>query len=328
MPAPLLAIEGLSVGFPSPHGDVFPVDDVALSLEAGEVLGLVGESGAGKSLTGAALAGLVPAPGRILAGTTTIAGRRIDMRDAGQLSSLRGTTVSMIFQDPLAALDPLMRIGDQLVETIRHARGLAPREARSLAVELLASTGLPDPGMQMLRYPHQLSGGMRQRVVIALATAPAPRVLVADEPTTALDVRTQARILALLRRLADDEGAAILIVSHDLGVIASIADRTAVLYAGRIVESGPTAALVRTPRHPYTRGLIDSVPSAHGPKALLAPIPGSPPHPGALPAGCAFHPRCPDRIDRCASERPPLARQADRDIACWLHPQDAPDASP
>ncbi len=200
---PLLTVEGLRVAFPSPGGELLALDGVDLSLGPGEVLGLVGESGAGKSLTGAALSGLVPPPGRVLAGRASVAGERIDMRDTGRMAKLRGRVVSSIFQDPLAALDPLQRIGSQLVETIRHVRGLAQRPARALAVELLDATGLPDPQEQMDRYPHQLSGGMRQRVVIALAMAPAPRILVADEPTTALDVLTQARILSLLRGFVD-----------------------------------------------------------------------------------------------------------------------------
>ncbi len=325
MPDALMEIAGLSVGFPSPGGELLAVQDVSLSLRPGEVLGMVGESGAGKSLAGAALAGLLPAPARVLAGTLSIGGERIDMHDGDRMSRLRGTTVSMIFQDPLAALDPLMRVGDQLLETIRRVRRLAPAPARTLAIELLASTGLPEPETQMRRYPHQLSGGMRQRVVIALAMAPGPRILVADEPTTALDVRTQARILALLRGIADEQGVAILVISHDLGVVAAIADRSAVLYAGRIVETGSTATLVHAPKHPYTRGLIDSLASVHARKALLAPIPGSPPHAGALPGGCAFHPRCGDRIERCMFERPPLLRAHGREIACWVAAGDPSD---
>ncbi len=261
---PLLTVEGLRVAFPSPGGDLVALDGVDLSLGPGEVLGLVGESGAGKSLTGAALSGLVPPPGRVLAGRASVAGERIDMRDTGRMAKLRGRVVSSIFQDPLAALDPLQRIGSQLVETIRHVRGLAQRPARALAVELLDATGLPDPQELMDRYPHQLSGGMRQRVVIALAMAPAPRILVADEPTTALDVLTQARILSLLRGFVDQKGLAILLVSHDIGAISMVADRIAVLHAGRIVETGPTADLMRTPTHPCTRRLVASVPRILG----------------------------------------------------------------
>ena len=261
---PLLTVEGLRVAFPSPGGDLVALDGVDLSLGPGEVLGLVGESGAGKSLTGAALSGLVPPPGRVLAGRASVAGERIDMRDTGRMAKLRGRVVSSIFQDPLAALDPLQRIGSQLVETIRHVRGLAQRPARALAVELLDATGLPDPQELMDRYPHQLSGGMRQRVVLALAMAPAPRILVADEPTTALDVLTQARILSLLRGFVDQKGLAILLVSHDIGAISMVADRIAVLHAGRIVETGPTADLMRTPTHPCTRRLVASVPRIRG----------------------------------------------------------------
>ena len=261
---PLLTVEGLRVAFPSPGGELLALDGVDLSLGPGEVLGLVGESGAGKSLTGAALSGLVPPPGRVLAGRASVAGERIDMRDTGRMAKLRGRVVSSIFQDPLAALDPLQRIGSQLVETIRHVRGLAQRPARALAVELLDATGLPDPQELMDRYPHQLSGGMRQRVVIALAMAPAPRILVADEPTTALDVLTQARILSLLRGFVDQKGLAILLVSHDIGAISMVADRIAVLHAGRIVETGPTADLMRTPTHPCTRRLVASVPRIRG----------------------------------------------------------------
>lgn len=341
---PLLTVEGLEVGFPSPRGESLGVDGVGLSLRPGEVLGLVGESGAGKSLTAAALAGLVPPPGRVLAGSATIAAERIDLRDTARLAGLRGTVVSSIFQDPLAALDPLQRIGTQLVETIRHVRRLPRRPARALAVELLDATGLPDPDAQMRRYPHQLSGGMRQRAVIALALAPAPRVLLADEPTSALDVLTQARILSLLRRFVDEDALAMLLVSHDIGAIATIADRIAVLYAGRIVEAGPTAALVRAPHHPYTRALLASVPRIRrrgapgkdggepgkngaapgnedafwtaGP--IPGPIPGEPPSPVATPSGCAFHPRCPQRLARCHNERPVLAGDDHHRVACWL----------
>jgi ABC-type glutathione transport system ATPase component len=256
----LLAVEGLVVAFPSPRGEVRAVDGIDFTLGEGEVLGLVGRSGAGKSVTGAALAGLVPPPGRVLAGSVRVAGERIDMRDAQRIARLRGTTVSSIFQDPLGALDPLQRICTQLVETLRHVRGLRGDAARALALELLRSAGLPDPATQMARFPHQLSGGLRQRASIALSMAPAPRVLVADEPTTALDVRTQARILSLLRRLADEQGLAVLLVSHDIGAVASIADRIAVLDEGRIVEAGATAEVLRQPRHACTRTLVASIP--------------------------------------------------------------------
>jgi peptide/nickel transport system ATP-binding protein len=314
--APALAVRGLTVTFATRRGTLTAVDDVAFEIASGEVLGLVGESGAGKSLTGAAILGLVDPPG-CAAGEVWLDGQRIDALDREALRRVRGREVGAIFQDPLTALDPLFSIGDQLAETLRTHFRLSPSEARRDAIALLENVGIPGAAARYGQFPHQFSGGMRQRVVIALALAGEPSLLIADEPTTALDVSIQAQIVTLLARLARERGMAILLVTHDMGVIASIADRIAVMYAGRIVESGRVADVIERPRHPYTAGLMASIPSITDTRARLAQIDGAMPRLMSIPAGCAFHPRCTVALERCTRERPALIADAAGASACW-----------
>jgi len=320
---PLLDVRGLRVEFPTRRGTLTAVHDVSFSIAPGEVLGVVGESGAGKSLTGAAIIGLIDPPGRIAAGEIRLAGRRIDHLSHEQMRKLRGGEIGAVFQDPLTSLDPLYTIGRQLTETIRTHLPLSEAAARTRAVALLEEVGIAAAGQRVDHYPHQFSGGMRQRVVIALALAAKPRLIIADEPTTALDVSIQSQIIALLQGLARGHGTAIMLVTHDMGVIAEMADRVAVMYAGRIVEIGLVAAIVRRARHPYTVGLMRSIPSIVEERERLAQIDGAMPQLTAIPSGCAFHPRCPRRLARCAEARPELTAQGATMAACW-NPVEAP----
>jgi len=315
---PLLAVKGLRVEFPTRRGTLVAVDDVSLTIAPGEVLGVVGESGAGKSLTGAAVIGLIDPPGRIGAGEIVLTGRRIDNLPAEALRRIRGREIGAVFQDPLTSLNPLYTVGRQLVETITTHLELDGAAARARALSLLAEVGIPAPERRFDHYPHQFSGGMRQRVVIALALAANPKLIVADEPTTALDVSIQAQIIALLKRLCRDHGTAVMLITHDMGVIAETADRVAVMYAGRIVEVGPVADVIHRPQHPYTRGLMGSIPSIVAECEELAQIDGTMPRLTAIPAGCAFHPRCPRAFDRCRRERPELMPAGSTQAACWL----------
>lgn len=318
MTAPALEVRDLGIVFDTRRGTVPAIEGVSFTMARGEVLGIVGESGAGKSLTGNALIGLLQAPGRISAGSIHLDGARIDDLPREAQRRLRGKRIGAIFQDPLTSLDPLMTIGDQLVETIRAHLPLGAAAARARALDLLAEVGIADPANRFGQYPHQFSGGMRQRIVIALAIAAEPEVIVADEPTTALDVSVQAQILALLRRLARDHGTAIMLVTHDMGVIAEIADRVGVIYAGRLVEIGPVAEVLHTARHPYTTGLMSLIPSLSRREARLPQIAGSMPRPGQWPGGCSFHPRCPMAGPRCATEVPrPVTADAVQ-VACHL----------
>jgi peptide/nickel transport system ATP-binding protein len=281
----LLEVDRLCVAFERPEGSLRALDEVSFDIAAGEVLGVVGESGAGKSLTGAAINGLLDPPGRIAAGEVRFDGRRIDGLPESALRRLRGKEIGAIFQDPNAALNPLFSIGDQLVETLRTHLTLDGSQARQRALELLHETGLTAPELRLAQYPHQLSGGMRQRVVMALAMAAGPRLLIADEPTTALDVSVQAQVLAWLRRLCDEQGLAVMLVTHDMGVVSQVCDRVAVMYAGRIVEIGPVRQVLEAPAHPYTRGLIGSVPSLDEDRLELTQIPGAMPRLDAIPCG-------------------------------------------
>ena len=318
MTAPALEVRDLGIVFDTRRGPVPAIEGVSFAMARGEVLGIVGESGAGKSLTGNALIGLLQAPGRISAGSIHLDGARIDDLPREAQRRLRGKRIGAIFQDPLTSLDPLMTIGDQLVETIRAHLPMTAAAAKQRALDLLAEVGIADPASRFGQYPHQFSGGMRQRIVIALAIAAEPEVIVADEPTTALDVSVQAQILALLRRLARDHGTAIMLVTHDMGVIAEIADRVAVIYAGRLVEIGPVAEVLHAARHPYTTGLMSLIPSLSRREERLPQIAGSMPRPGQWPGGCSFHPRCPKAGPRCALETPrPVAVDAVR-VACHL----------
>jgi peptide/nickel transport system ATP-binding protein len=319
MTAPLLEVRHLRVEFPTRRGTLVAIDDVSFDIAPGEVLGVVGESGAGKSITGAAIIGLIEPPGRIAGGEIRLAGQRIDNLDAARMRRVRGRQIGAIFQDPLTSLNPLYTVGRQLVETIRTHLDLTETQARSRAVELLEDTGIPAAAQRIGHYPHQFSGGMRQRVVIALALAAEPRLIVADEPTTALDVSIQAQIIALLKRLCREHGTAVMLVTHDMGVIAETADRVAVMYAGRIAEIGPVAEVIHAPRHPYTAGLMGSIPSVGQTRERLAQIDGAMPRLDAIPQGCAFHPRCPKGFAPCRERRPDLRPAGTSLAACWLH---------
>ena len=316
---PLLQLEHLRVEFPSRHGTLTAVDDVSFEIAEGEVLGVVGESGAGKSITGAAIIGLIEPPGRIAGGRVLFEGERIDDLPYEKLRRIRGKRIGTIFQDPLTSLNPLYSIGRQLIESILTHTALAPREARRRAIDLLAEVGIPSPAQRIDHYPHQFSGGMRQRVVIALALCANPRLVIADEPTTALDVSIQAQIIALLKKLCREHGTAVMLITHDMGVIAETADRVAVMYAGRVVEVGPLREVVKHPRHPYTVGLMGSIPTLRGTRARLAQIDGSMPRLNRIPPGCAFHPRCPRAFERCQHERPELMSDGPSWTACWLY---------
>jgi peptide/nickel transport system ATP-binding protein len=316
--APLLDVEGLRVEFPTRRGTLVAVHDVSFEIAPGEVLGVVGESGAGKSLTGAAIIGLIDPPGRIAAGEIRLAGRRIDNLPYETMRAVRGREIGAVFQDPLTSLNPLYTIGRQLIETIRTHLPMSETDARQRAVDLLEEVGIPAAARRIDHYPHQFSGGMRQRVVIALAIAAKPRLIVADEPTTALDVSIQAQIIQLLKRLCRDHGTAVMLVTHDMGVIAETADRVAVMYAGRIVEIGPVADVIHRPQHPYTVGLMGSIPSIVEERERLTQIDGTMPRLTAVPTGCAFHPRCPRVFERCRHERPELMAAGATRAACWL----------
>ena len=313
--------------FPTRRGTLVAVQDVSFAIAPGEVLGVVGESGAGKSLTGAAIIGLIDPPGRIAAGEIRLGGRRIDNLPYEAMRKVRGREIGAVFQDPLTSLNPLYTVGRQLIETIRTHLPLSETEARDRAVALLTEVGIPAAARRIGHYPHQFSGGMRQRVVIALALAAKPRLIVADEPTTALDVSIQAQIIELLKGLCREHGTAVMLVTHDMGVIAETADRVAVMYAGRIVEIGPVADVIHRPQHPYTVGLMGSIPSIVDERERLTQIDGSMPRLTAIPPGCAFHPRCPFVFERCRRERPELMTAHTSRAACWLRVNGAKAAS-
>ncbi len=315
----LLEVRSLRVEFPTRRGTLLAVDDVSFSIAPGEVLGVVGESGAGKSLTGAAVIGLLEPPGRIARGEVKLAGLRIDNLPPDEMRKVRGREIGAIFQDPLTSLNPLYTVGQQLTETITTHLHMSQQQARTRAIELLAATGIPAPERRIDHYPHQFSGGMRQRVVIALALAAEPKLVIADEPTTALDVSIQAQIIELLKMLCREKKTAVMLITHDMGVIAETADRVAVMYAGRIAEIGPVSEVIHRPRHPYTVGLMGSIPSMEHEIERLAQIEGSMPRLTEIPAGCAFHPRCEKALARCSQERPELMPVGDSRAACWLH---------
>ncbi len=319
MAAPLLDVRHLRVEFPTRRGTLVALDDVSFDIAPGEILGVVGESGAGKSLTGAAIIGLLDPPGRVAAGEIHFDGRRIDALPYEEMRKVRGRSIGAIFQDPLTSLDPLYTVGQQLIETIQTHLPLNAADARLRAIRLLEETGIPAAAERLDQYPHQFSGGMRQRVVIALALAGEPRLIVADEPTTALDVSIQAQIIFLLKRLCREHGAAVMLVTHDMGVIAETCDRVAVMYAGRIVEIGPVADVIHKPAHPYTVGLMGSIPAMDEDRERLLQIDGAMPRLTAIPRGCAFNPRCPHVFDRCRVERPELMPAGSTRAACWLH---------
>jgi peptide/nickel transport system ATP-binding protein len=326
MAQPILSVRDLEVAFIGRRGKLVAVDGVSFDIGAGEVLGLVGESGAGKSLTGAAVIGLLEPPGRITRGEVHLGSRRIDNASAEEMRKVRGARIGMVFQDPLTSLNPLYRIGDQIVETIRAHKSVAVAEAREQAIALLQDVGIQGARARIDSYPHEFSGGMRQRVVLALALCAEPELLIADEPTTALDVSIQAQIIQLLKRLCRERGTAVLLITHDMGVIAETGDRVAVMYAGRIVEIGPVGDVVQRPRHPYTQGLMGAIPSLAGRSARLTQISGSMPRLNAIPTGCAFHPRCAHAFARCRVERPERMPAGGSEAACWLEAQGAAGA--
>jgi len=315
----VLELKSLSVEFPTRRGVLKALDEVSFSIAAGEVVGVVGESGAGKSLTGASIIGLLEPPGRICGGEILLEGRRIDQLPDDEMRRIRGREIGAIFQDPLTSLNPLYTVGQQIAETIVTHLPVSWAQARERAIELLEATGIPAARERIDHYPHQFSGGMRQRVVIALALAAEPKLIVADEPTTALDVSIQAQIIELLKRLCREQGTAVMLITHDMGVIAETADRVVVMYAGRVAEVGPVRDVIHAPRHPYTSGLMGSIPSVHQHAERLVQIDGAMPRLNAIPKGCAFNPRCPQVMPRCHLERPELMPAGSSRAACWLH---------
>ncbi|MDH5265607.1 MAG: ABC transporter ATP-binding protein [Betaproteobacteria bacterium] len=324
MPAPLLEVRHLRVEFNTRRGTLVAIDDVSLDIAPGEVLGVVGESGAGKSITGTAIIGLLEPPGRIAGGEVLLEGARIDNLPADEMRRIRGRRIGAIFQDPLTSLNPLYTVGRQIIETIQTHLPMNAAEARARAIDLLKEVGIPAAERRIDHYPHQFSGGMRQRVVIALALCANPRLIIADEPTTALDVSIQAQIIQLLKKLGREHGTAVMLVTHDMGVIAETADRVAVMYAGRLVEVGPVQEVIHHPQHPYTAGLMGSIPAIGQEAERLPQIEGSMPRLNAIPQGCAFNPRCPKAFDRCREERPDLLPAGSTRAACWLHAKQVP----
>jgi peptide/nickel transport system ATP-binding protein len=321
---PVLTVQGLRVEIPTRRGVLLALDDINFSIAPGEILGFVGESGAGKSLTGMAILGLLDPPGRVASGEIRLGERRIDKLSARDMRKVRGKEIGAVFQDPLMSLNPLLQIGEQLTETIRTHLPVSAEEAEQRALGLMRAVGIPAPEARFTAYPHQFSGGMRQRIVIALALCAEPRLVVADEPTTALDVSIQAQVLQLLRQLCQEKATSMLLVTHDMGVIAETADRVAVMYAGRIVEIGPVEDVIRNPVHPYTRGLMGAIPKLGKVTGPLAQIDGAMPRLNARPQGCAFNPRCAHATDQCRSELPRLAAISEkRQVACWLSPAQA-----
>jgi peptide/nickel transport system ATP-binding protein len=325
---PLLRVDHLTTTFDSDAGPVAAVNDVSFDIHAGETLGLVGESGSGKSVTALSILRLVQLPGRVAAGRVLLSGRDLMALDERAMREVRGASIALVFQEPMTALNPVFTVGNQIAEAMLVHGRATRREARAQAIELLRKVRIPNPEATVDDYPHQLSGGMRQRVMIAIALACRPSLVIADEPTTALDVTIQAQILDLLREMKSAFNLSLLLITHDLGVIAETADRVAVMYAGRIVETGPVRAILRSPQHPYTRGLLASMPPGPpGPSGQagergrrLQAIDGSVPMLGHLPPGCAFNPRCPDRFEPCTAEPPPdYAAGRDQLAKCYLH---------
>jgi peptide/nickel transport system ATP-binding protein len=319
MTTPVLSVRDLVVQFPTRRGVLTAVDRISFDIAPGEVVGVVGESGAGKSMTGAAVIGLLEPPGRIAGGEILLKGERIDNLAPEAMRKIRGKRIGMVFQDPLTSLNPLYTVGEQLIETIQTHTRLTTSQARARAIGLLTEVGIPAPEKRIDAYPHQFSGGMRQRVVLALALCAEPELVIADEPTTALDVSVQAQIITLLKTLCKEHGTAVMLITHDMGVIAETADRVAVMYAGRIAEIGPVQDVIKRARHPYTEGLMGSIPSLDATSDRLVQIPGSMPRLTAIPQGCAFNPRCPKAFARCHVERPDPLPVGGSQVACWLY---------
>ncbi|WP_439576470.1 ABC transporter ATP-binding protein [Elioraea sp.] len=317
----LLEIDDLAVSFRTDRGEVEALSGVSLHLDEGEVLGVVGESGCGKSLTALAIMGLVPTPpGRITRGRVRFAGRDLLGLSEAAMTRIRGEQIAMIFQEPMSALNPVFTVGEQVAEVLRVHEGLGRAAARERAAQLLARVGIPDSGRRLAQYPHELSGGLRQRVMIAAALACRPKLLIADEPTTALDVTIQAQILALLADLQREFGMATMLITHDLGVVAQVVKRVVVMYAGKVVEEGPVEAVFGNPSHPYTAALMQSIPALAEGAARLPAIPGTVPAPGSWPSGCRFAPRCAHAVPECEVGMPPLHPVApDHRAACIRH---------
>jgi len=320
----LLRVQNLSASFRNTTGAVQVVDSISFSVEAGETLGLVGESGCGKSVTAQALLGLLPARKSIVTGSIELTGQELTGLDASGWRTVRGKRIAMVFQDPMTSLNPLLTIGSQLEEVLALHQNLSGKALRDEAASWLAKVGIPDPSSRLQAYPFEFSGGMRQRVLIALALAGKPDLLVADEPTTALDVTIQAQILELLRKLQEELGMGMIFITHDLGVVERISDRVAVMYAGRIVESGPSSQILTSARHPYTNGLLESVPGFRPRDGRLVSIGGTVPSPGDWPAGCRFHPRCDRAIDACKTDVPKSVVESDRICACHAPIEERP----
>ena len=318
----LLEVKGLRTHFASERGEVRAVDGVDLRLERGRTLGIVGESGCGKSVTALSIMGLVPQPpGRIAGGEVLFEGEDLLKAPVQRLRDLRGDKLSMIFQEPMTSLNPAFQVGDQIAEVIVRHRSVSEPEAKSQSIEMLRKVRIPSPETRAKEYPHQLSGGMRQRVMIAMALACNPKLLIADEPTTALDVTIQAQILELMRALREELGTAIILITHDLGVVAELADDVIVMYAGKVVERCAVPRLFAEPQHPYTVGLLGSIPRLDREQERLSAIEGFVPDPAAMPAGCAFHPRCPFSVDKCRREEPPrIEVSPGHEAACWRAP--------
>ena len=315
----LLQVNNLVVEFPNRRGTLRALDGISFDIAPGEILGVVGESGAGKSLAGVSIIGLLEPPGRVASGEILLEGRRIDNLPLAEMRKVRGRQIGAIFQDPLTSLNPLYSVGRQLIETITTHLPVSRAEARERAIQLLRDTGIPAPEQRIDHYPHQFSGGMRQRVVIALALAAEPKLIVADEPTTALDVSIQAQIIGLLKSICKERGAAVMLITHDMGVIAETCDRVAVMYAGRIAEIGPVHEVINHPAHPYTKGLMACIPDMSVDRERLHQIDGAMPRLNAIPAGCAYNPRCERELERCHVERPDLLPAGATRAACWLH---------
>jgi oligopeptide/dipeptide ABC transporter ATP-binding protein len=321
---PLLQLDNLCTVFRTADGPAPAVDSVSLSLDQGQTLGLVGESGCGKTVLSLSILGLVPSPGRIADGRVLFEGRDLTAMSTEDLRRVRGAEIAMIFQEPMTSLNPVMQVGRQVAEPLVLHQGLPGRKATERACELLAQVGLPRPQETLTAYPHELSGGMRQRVMIAMALACDPKLLIADEPTTALDVTIQKQILELLADLADRRGLAMLLITHNLGVVAQTCERVGVMYAGRLVELCPVHSLFDAPLHPYSMGLMASLPRLGGARGRLTPVAGAVPELTALPQGCHFRPRCPHAFEPCASVPPVFRPEPGREVRCWLHARKDP----
>lgn len=323
---PALEVRDLVTAFGSSAKPLIAVDGLSFSVDRGEIMAIVGESGSGKSVTGLSIMGLIDPPGRVISGEIRVDGVALDLSDESELRKMRGNKLAMIFQDPMMTLNPVLRISRQMTEAITtHDRSVSRKEARQRACEALALVGIPSPEERLDGYPHELSGGMRQRLCIATALLNRPSVIIADEPTTALDVTIQSQILYEIERICQTHGTALVWITHDMSVVANLAHKVTVMYAGRVVESGPVRDVLESPLHPYTRGLIDSVPDIDARKGELTPIPGMTPQIADLPRGCKFAPRCRYRIPECAVEPPLVARENGRSVRC-IRPLDTKDA--